>query len=341
MPDAEAHAAWDAAKAELERTLHRSDLVHVRVLEPRELVPTGEASVLRLAAPTTFHAEWTAKHLAHQIAAALTAAGHPCDGIEVRHDPALQVAEADVAREPEQLELGVEAEPGGLASPSLHELSGDALVEAQRRLWAVPHVDPEAESAERAVLGYTRADYRKGGALQCDGWNDAALRTLVEWCDTEPVPPPQGVVLVGMTGRGKTTAALAFAWHRRAVEGEDVRCVRASRFQETEDAYYRDRSATVAPIKALRGCDVLLLDDLTSGVDRHLPSQRTQFSRLLKDHLDAGRELLLTLNVHDDREADRLPRVLGEYLTPETVDRIFAACAIAVFRGPSRRHAHA
>ncbi len=235
-------------------------------LKPMDLVETGDAEAIRLALPSAFMTNWVRNHYAdrllHEFRAVLPAV----------RTVAIETARATAAPEVIALAPAVAVEQAPAATPAPLPVAADR-----------PTLDPRLTFDRFVVDSSNKVAFNAARALAAPG----------------PVRFSPLFLHAG-TGQGKTHLMHAIAHEFLAAEpGARVMFMSAERFMFEFVSALRARD-TFAFKARLRGCDLLLIDDLQfiAGKD----STQEEFFHTVNEIMAAGKRLVIS--------ADRCPQAL-------------------------------
>lgn len=158
--------------------------------------------------------------------------------------------------------------------------------------------------------------------------NMRKLRKYVErWDD---VKQETGLMLWGSVGTGKTFAANCIA---NALIDKEVR-VFVTNIEELANSVFDDKTARRYAMDRVRGCDLLILDDI--GTERESSFMYQKAFDFVDARIKTGKPLIVTTNL-SPRQMDEAT----EQQQKRIFDRIRGATAPIEFAGTSRRAAKA
>ena len=273
--------AWDRVRANLRSSAGAR--LFDQWLKPIELVACGEADLVRLALPSPFMTNWVRNHYADRLA------------LEFRtllpHVRSVAIETRAPGATAEVIELAAPAP--AIATPAAAVMAapaGDAPLPER------PQLDARFTFDRFVVDASNRVAFNAARAL------------------AEPGSPRfSPLFLHAATGQGKThlmhAVAHAFLAH---TPGARVLCMSAERFMFEFVSALRARD-TFAFKQRLRGCDLLLIDDLQfiAGKD----ATQEEFFHTVNEVMAAGKRLVIT--------ADRCPQAL-DGIEPRIVGRLGA-----------------
>ena len=296
-------------------------------LKPMELVAGDDADTIRLALPSPFMTNWVRNHYADRLALefrtllpavrSVVIETRGAEAVRVIAAPATPVAAAPPAPATLRHETPLAAAVA-MAAPAAEEAASPrprfgvaTSVATSAPIVAAP------DGAERPVLD-PRFTFER---FVVDASNRVAFnaaRALAE----AGVPRFSPLFLHAGTGQGKTHLmhAVAHAFHDHT-PGARVLCMSAERFMFDFVSALRARD-TFAFKQRLRGCDLLLIDDLQfiAGKD----ATQEEFFHTVNEVMAAGKRIVIT--------ADRCPQAL-EGIEPRMIGRLGAGL-VADIRPP-------
>ena len=284
-------------------------------LKPMELVAGNDPDTIRLALPSPFMTNWVRNHYADRLALefrALLPAVRSV-AIETLGADTVRVIAAPSMPVQDTMPAAVAAASPVVAGPVAADLGTSVADEPvmPRPRFGVDVAAPSAvavQAAERPVLD-SRFTFER---FVVDASNRVAFnaaRALAE----AGVPRFSPLFLHAATGQGKThlmhAVAHAFLDH---TPGARVLCMSAERFMFEFVSALRARD-TFAFKQRLRGCDLLLIDDLQfiAGKD----ATQEEFFHTVNEVMAAGKRIVIT--------ADRCPQAL-DGIEPRIVGRLGA-----------------
>jgi chromosomal replication initiator protein len=285
----EAQRAWQCVRANLRASAGAR--LFDQWLKPIELVEGDEADTVRLALPSPFMTNWVRNHYADRLALEFRTLMPAVRSVAIETRSAAPVV-AVVAAAP-------------VIAPAPHNVAEAAAKPAA----PAPAAQTGAASeVEQPVLD-ARFTFDR---FVVDASNHVAFnaaRALAE----PGTPRFSPLFLHAGTGRGKTHLMHAVAHaYREHSPGARVLCMSAERFMFDFVSALRARD-TFAFKQRLRGCDLLLIDDLQfiAGKD----ATQEEFFHTVNEVMAAGKRLVIT--------ADRCPQAL-DGIEPRILGRLGA-----------------
>ncbi len=137
----------------------------------------------------------------------------------------------------------------------------------------------------------------------------------------------QNLLLLGDSGLGKTHLALSIANVVLQKGAHVVYCSAASIFKQIENEHFR-RSHESSTLDSLKGCDLLVLDDL--GAEFNTPFVTATLYDLINTRFSERRSTIFTTNYIEE---DALSRRYGEKIS----SRLVGCCTVLPFIGEDIR----